>query len=350
MRDARAEVCVVIAALNAQDSIGRAVKSALAQEHVREVIVVDDGSCDETAKRARLEDDGSNRLAVVSLARCGGPAAARNVALERARSSHFCVLDADDYFLPGRIARLLEHGIGAWDMLADDIIIVPDGHSGDPPALMGGDTAADPLAVGLEAFVRGNISNPSRHRRELGFLKPVISRDFLAKHGLRYDENLRLGEDYALYVRALIAGARFAIASACGYVAVERGQSISGSHATADLSRLAEFDKQLLTDEPRLTAAEQAALQAHLRATQRKHDYRRVLDQRRERGLLAGALLLVRSPSSAPYVVSEIMRAKWRGWLDRLFGRRACETARGARLLVGLPKAKVPTSSSRSET
>jgi len=46
-------VDVIIAAWNREDTIGRAVASALAEPEVLSVVVVDDGSKDETAKRAR---------------------------------------------------------------------------------------------------------------------------------------------------------------------------------------------------------------------------------------------------------------------------------------------------------
>src|SRR5262245_1201511 len=97
-------VAVIVAAHNAQGTIHQAVRSALEQEHVCEVIVVDDASRDGTAAEARLADDGSGRLAVIPLSENGGPSRARNIALVRSAAPYICVLDSDDYFLPGRIA------------------------------------------------------------------------------------------------------------------------------------------------------------------------------------------------------------------------------------------------------
>jgi succinoglycan biosynthesis protein ExoU len=119
------DVCVIIAAFNAQETIGRAVKSALLQDYIREVFVVDDSSQDDTANRARAQDDGSGRLSVVTLAGNRGPAAARNAALQRSRSAYVCTLDSNDYLMPQRISRLVTAaGASTWDMIADNILIV----------------------------------------------------------------------------------------------------------------------------------------------------------------------------------------------------------------------------------
>src|SRR5690606_5010054 len=79
--DGNDSVCVCIAAYNAEDTIARAVDSALRQSHVTEVIVVDDASMDGTVAIARQCDDGSGRLSVIVLERNGGPSGARNRAL-----------------------------------------------------------------------------------------------------------------------------------------------------------------------------------------------------------------------------------------------------------------------------
>lgn len=326
-------VCVVIAAKDAADSIGRAVGSALAQQAVHEVIVVDDASSDSTAAAARVVDDGSRRLKVIRLEENRGPAAARNRALAVAEAPLVCVLDADDYLLPGRMDRLLAAADGEWDLLADDIVIVPQElqHVGVRLGAAGGQRAT--IRIGLEAFVRGNISRPGRPRGELGFLKPLIRRSFLDTYGLRYDESLRLGEDYALYLRALAAGARFHAVGACGYIAVERGNSISGRHSAADLHALAHFDAVCLTEFSSLSAGEHGALKAHLRATIDKAVHRDALDIKRTQGVASALLYLARHLASLPHVAAETLRAKRRALGERIAPRSAGKAASRVRLV-----------------
>jgi succinoglycan biosynthesis protein ExoU len=331
------EVAVVIAARNAAGTIAEAVRSALAQDHVGEVIAVDDASADATAAAARSADDGSARLTVLVAEHNLGPAAARNLALARAVSPYFCVLDADDYMLPGRMARLLGSTAAAWDLIADDMIILPQADAARLSFSLKRDGGGAHM-LDLERFVLGNISRPGRPRGELGFLKPVVSRAFMSGHGLAYDGALRLGEDYAFYVRALIGGARFALVSACGYVAVERPDSLSSRHSADDLRRIAEFDAAMLAATSRLSSREQRALAAHRDAMWRKYIYGAALDLKRAKGMPAALAMLARSPSALPYVLAETLRAKRDALLRRV---TPAATRRGRpRFLVGMPEAQ----------
>ena len=342
-------VCVIIAAFNAQETIVRAVKSALAQDHVREVIVADDASKDDTANRARAQDDGSGRLAVVTLAENRGPSAARNAAIDRSISPYICTLDADDYFLPQRISRLLDAAdIASWDMIADDILIVPEDQQHLEFSVVSSSHPPRCTTLDLETFVSGNISHPQRPRDELGFLKPIIKRSFLRQYGLHYDERLTLGEDYALYTQALIAGARFCLASACGYVAIERSDSISSHHSAEALDRIAAFDAECLKAASTLSGKERTALLAHRAATIRKYDYRTVLNSKRNHGVLAAIALLATMPSSIPYITAETVRAKTTRLLRRET-RCDAEAARpGFRFLLGMPETRLSLSAPKS--
>jgi succinoglycan biosynthesis protein ExoU len=255
-------VDVIIAARDRSDTIERAVKSALSEPNVQTVIVVDDGSLDDTAAVASRCGRDDDRLVVRALPTNRGPSAARNTALDISTAPWICVLDGDDYLLPGRIATLLARAAN-WDFVADDLLQVNEqkiGYEAPAPVLFGG--SFDPRPLNLEGFVCGNIRPHGVHRRELGFLKPLIRRAFIDRYRLRYDESLRLGEDYEFYTRALALGARFLVVPAAGYVSVVRADSLSARHNRQDLERLRDSDTVLL-GRPHLTVGERRALRAH---------------------------------------------------------------------------------------
>ena len=74
------------------------MRSALAEPEAFDVIVVDDASTDDTLSQACEADDGSGRLKLIPCASNGGPAAARNRALQESRAEWISILDADDFF------------------------------------------------------------------------------------------------------------------------------------------------------------------------------------------------------------------------------------------------------------
>lgn len=301
-------VCVVITAFDAEPTIARAVRSALAQPEVREVIVVDDVSRDGTPAAAAAADDGSRRLKIIRFTENQGPSAARNAAFAAASEPFLAILDADDYFLPGRFAGIEDEG---WDFLADNIAFVPEGSA--PPAIPA-IAAPRHRVLGFAEFIERNISRRGRPRSELGFLKPVIRREALTRLGLAYDEKLRLGEDFILYAAALARGARFLLSERCGYVAEVRPGSLSGRHRTEDLAALAAADQVLAAELERIgaPAADRALLQSHIAALGQKVATRRYLDHKHEAGLLRATLSLATRPAQFTRAVHEIVDGKLR--------------------------------------
>jgi succinoglycan biosynthesis protein ExoU len=310
-------VTVIIAARNARRTIARAVASALAEAMVGEVVVVDDGSTDDTAAVARSADDGSGRLQVLHLPRNLGPAAARNRAIRASTAPYVTVLDADDYWLPGRLQPMLAE-IKDHDFVADDLLRVVEGREDAEPTYLIGDALPLPCDLTLVSFALGNVSRRGKHRQELGFLKPLMRRSFLQAQNLAYDESLRLGEDFILYAQALARGARFRVLPPCGYVAVERADSISGSHGQAELAAKAKACDALF-NEAGLTPKDRAALTAARREVRAKLHFHRVLATRRGRGMLQALGVMITDPRGAAYVLSEAVAAR----IDRLRAKRA---------------------------
>lgn len=99
-------VSVIIPAYNASIWISRAIESVLRQTFpVLEIIVVDDGSTDDTTAVV-MRHSGP-----ISLIRQGnrGPAAARNNGARLARGNWFAFLDADDCWLPEKVSRQIHY-------------------------------------------------------------------------------------------------------------------------------------------------------------------------------------------------------------------------------------------------
>ena len=99
-------VSVLIPAYNEARVIEESVKRVLASECVRiEVIVIDDGSKDETSEIVHRAFDGDKRVQLLTLEN-GGKARALNEGLKIAKGDVIVALDADTQFEPMTIARL----------------------------------------------------------------------------------------------------------------------------------------------------------------------------------------------------------------------------------------------------
>jgi glycosyltransferase involved in cell wall biosynthesis len=83
--------------------IAEAVESAFAQDHARtEIIVVDDGSTDESLS---VLDRYRGRIKIIAQANAG-QAAAMNAAVHASRGEILCFLDADDWWAAGKVSAV----------------------------------------------------------------------------------------------------------------------------------------------------------------------------------------------------------------------------------------------------
>lgn len=99
-------VSILIPAFNAQEWLSDTLRSAMGQTWERkEIIVVDDGSSDQTLMIARQFESDSVR--VVSQ-KNQGAAAARNTALSLSKGEYIQWLDADDLLAPDKITKQME--------------------------------------------------------------------------------------------------------------------------------------------------------------------------------------------------------------------------------------------------
>lgn len=218
------DVSFIIAAYNAEATLGRAIDSALAQRGVTvEVIVVDDGSSDATLALARSYAD--DRVRVLALEANRGPGGARNAGLDAARGRWVAVLDSDDAVLPNRLAAMTSRAARSDARMAVDNIEVIREDGTQPEVMFSGGYLEKLAELSLADFIGGNVVFETTFN--FGYMKPILMASYLREHGLRYDEDLRIGEDYILLASALAKGGRCAVEPAVGYAYHVRSGSIS---------------------------------------------------------------------------------------------------------------------------
>lgn len=112
-RDAEPKISVVMCAWNEEKYIGVAIESILRQTYKNlELVIIDDGSSDGTAKIVRTFNDARIRL-YSKTSEPHGAASARNRGVELSRGDSVALQDADDYSYPNRIElQVMAQGVG----------------------------------------------------------------------------------------------------------------------------------------------------------------------------------------------------------------------------------------------
>lgn len=217
------DVTFVIAAYNSAETIVRAIDSALAQRGVSlEVLVIDDASSDDT--RDVVGGIADPRIRLIALQKNSGPAGARNAGLDAARGRWIAILDSDDEVEPDRLARLVGRAEKVSAQIAVDNLDVVS-QDGSRERMFTEDELARQNQLTLPAFIASNALFRTTHN--YGYMKPVFLRQFLDEQGLRFDESLKIGEDYLLLASALARGGRCVVEPVAGYVYHIREGSIS---------------------------------------------------------------------------------------------------------------------------
>ncbi|SCX92255.1 Glycosyltransferase involved in cell wall bisynthesis [Nonlabens sp. Hel1_33_55] len=101
------KITVIIPAFNVEKFLSKSVESALIQKEVGEIIIVEDGSTDNTLKIAESFSFRNNRIKVLTHPNNvnRGRGATRNLGIQNANYDLIAFLDADDYFLKGRFTN-----------------------------------------------------------------------------------------------------------------------------------------------------------------------------------------------------------------------------------------------------
>lgn len=288
------DVTVLIAAFNAEDTIARAIDSALAQRDVSvEVVVADDRSTDRTVQVAACYP--RDRVRVVELDRNRGPGGARNAGLAVAAGRWVAVLDADDTIRPERLARMIRRAETAGaEVVVDNLEIVREDSGGNEPMFAPDQLRALPY-LSLEDLIGTSLLFESAF--SYGYMKPVFERRFLADAGLRYDETLRIGEDYIFLASALARGGRCVVEPSAFYRYHVRAGSISRvlelSHVEAMMRADAAFVAEHDLDAPAL-----AAQARRTRSLRRGASFLALVRYLKQRAPLKAAGVALRDPAA----------------------------------------------------
>lgn len=239
-------VSVLMVAQNTASFIHSALLSARRQtvEDI-EILIVDDGSTDGTAGIAQEHAIADSRVRVLPGPR-RGLAAVRNVSLAEARGRFVAILDSDDLLQADHLERLLasQQRSGA-EICSSNMIMFSEDQGLQVRLFASGREWRQARYITVEEFARGGMIGGKNV--SLGYFKPLFEVDFLRRKCIAYDPRLRIGEDFDLVMRAMLAGARLHFTPEASYYYRRHDFSTSYRLAASDLEGLAQATRDYCT-------------------------------------------------------------------------------------------------------
>lgn len=190
-------VSVIIPMYNAAASLDRAVESVLHQSfHDYEVILVNDGSQDNSFEKAMIWAHRDARVHPMALPRNAGVSHATNVGIRSARAPYIALLDADDSWHPcklaAQVAQMEANPHALMCATASEWITAEGRHHGWSQRY----SDYDPDRFYIHQYRRSAVALPS----------VMLRRSALDAHGL-FDESLPTAQDQDMWLRVAFAGA-----------------------------------------------------------------------------------------------------------------------------------------------
>ena len=190
------KVSIVMPTYNRADYLPQAIDSVLNQTLQNfELIIVDDGSTDNTPFLLKNYQKKSNKIKVITHTENKGVSAARNTGNKHATGKYIAILDSDDYFLPDYLEETVSFmekhptltiGIPVKSAYHDD--------KKNPNKKVAPYLWHYPAYDFLDGNHLGNVGN-------------IFKRDFIIKHNIQYNINYTCAEDYDFWIQMILKGA-----------------------------------------------------------------------------------------------------------------------------------------------
>lgn len=283
-------ISVVMANFEAGRHIIPALRSVLAQTVADlEVIVSDDGSRDGSLDHVRRLMAEDARVRLIQAPANGGPARCRNRALDAVRGRWVAIVDSDDIIHPERFERLLA-AAGHFDacIVADDLMLFFE--DGSAPRLLLDAHRDGVFVVSARDWILAGVDGSA----PLGYVKPLIDASLL--QALRYDEQLRIGEDFDLVLRLLLTGVRMVVVPEPFYLYRRHSASTSHRLTANDMRSMIGRQVQLMLSGGALARAEEQAFARRLGQLRQGLAYEELVADLKARRLTSAMVRLLRRP------------------------------------------------------
>ena len=179
------KVSVIVPIYNVEKYIGKCILSIIEQTYKNiEIILVDDGSLDDSGNIADEYATRDNRIKVIHKANAG-VSAARNSGLDAATGDFVCFSDGDDYVMPNYVEHLLKLCLTYHADVAYTVDMYTTFHNEH--------IANNQVKVITPEDATENILC---YKVPIGVYSKLFNREFLVKNNIRFLEDVYIGEGF----------------------------------------------------------------------------------------------------------------------------------------------------------
>lgn len=181
-----AYISIIVPCYNVSSFIERLIESVLSQTYKDwELILVDDGSKDNTVEICNQFCNNDNRIRLLRQ-KNSGASSARNLGLKKATGEYVCFIDADDWVEPTYLANMISASISETDLVVGGMRERNDRYVKD-------------WATHMKSFSRVSFKDALTCKEFgqllLGPVAKLFKREIISSFQLAFPENVRVGED-----------------------------------------------------------------------------------------------------------------------------------------------------------
>ena len=207
-----AKISVIIPVYNCEEYIGNTLKSVINQDFKDfEIIVIDDGSTDNSLKviNETLKDSGA-RYKVIHQEN-GGVSVARNHGIDVSSGEYLVFVDGDDFVMPNHLSELY-NGVRDFGLIQ---FVKKDGE------VLSNPNHFDFEYISTDEFIKKELSMEIL----FNFFQLIYKADIIKDNNIRFSPGVVYGEDTEFALKALIYGDTLHVSNEVTYYYIQRSDS-----------------------------------------------------------------------------------------------------------------------------
>ncbi len=207
-----AKISVIIPVYNCEEYIGNTLKSVINQDFKDfEIIVIDDGSTDNSLKviNETLKDSGA-RYKVIHQEN-GGVSVARNHGIDVSSGEYLVFVDGDDFVMPNHLSELY-NGVRDFGLIQ---FVKKDGE------VLSNPNHFDFEYISTDEFIKKELNMEIL----FNFFQLIYKADIIKDNNIRFSPGVVYGEDTEFALKALIYGSTLHVSNIVTYYYIQRSDS-----------------------------------------------------------------------------------------------------------------------------